>query len=119
MKITLEVYQILVPIISLVFILYAFKQFNDLKNTLFETLFWTIFWFFIIIIAIFPEQTTEFLANLFGIKSNVNAIIFFGLGILFFFQFQMYFGLKKQNNTITSLVRKIALLEQKLKNKKK
>ena len=37
MKITLEVYQILVPIISIGFIAYAFKQFNDLKNTLFET----------------------------------------------------------------------------------
>ena len=76
-------------------------------------------WVFIIVIAIFPEATTLFIAKIFGIKSNVNAIIFFGLGILFFFQFQMYFGLKKQNNIITSLVRQIALLEQKIKSKKK
>ncbi len=71
------------------------------------------FWIAVSIFAIFPDFFSNLIAKIFGIKSNINAIIFFCIGILFFVIFKMYFMIKKQDKAITDLVRHIALTDEK------
>jgi hypothetical protein len=105
-------YKIIVPIISLAFIVYSFNKYRLGKNTLIETILWSLIWVAIASIAIFPDFITDNLALIFGIKSNINAIIFLGLKVLFFIQYNLFVAIKRQNKTITELVKKIALQEQ-------
>jgi hypothetical protein len=98
-----------VPAIAFLFLFYTALQHVKGRNTVAELLFWVLFWTFTSLLAIFPDAITDRLAKWLGIKSNINAILFLGLGILFFIQFRLFFLLKKQNHTITELARKIAL----------
>ncbi len=112
-----EVYQILVPIISLVAIAMTVKSHTKGENTMFESFFWIVFWMGVSLIALFPDLTTNYLSKLLGIKDNVNAVIFIGLAASFFIHFRTFNIIKLQNKTITELVRKIALELDREKNK--
>lgn len=105
-------YQIIVPLIAVIFLGYTVAQHIKGRNALSELIFWGIFWMFVVLLALFPDQITDRLAKWLGIKSNINALIFLALGVLFFLQFRLYFLLKRQNHTITELVRKIALKDE-------
>lgn len=105
----MEVYKILVPFIAIIFLGYTLLLHIKGKNTLVELFFWILFWAFTISLAFFPDFITKNLARVLGIKSNINAILFLAIGILFFIQFRLFFILKRQNLVITELVRKIAI----------
>ncbi len=105
-------YKFIVPVISISFIAYSFNQYKQGKNTFFETIIWSAIWVGIAAIAIFPDFITDSIARVFGIKSNINAIIFVGLGTLFFIQYNLFVAIKRQNKIITELVKKIALKDQ-------
>jgi len=49
------------------------------------------------------------IAKVFGIKSNINALIFFALGLLFYIQLKLYKKIRKQDELLTEIARKIAL----------
>lgn len=104
-----EIYQFIVPIVSLVGIIISFRQYKRGINTLFESLLWGFLWLFISLVAILPDATTVFLSKTIGIKDHINAIIFVGLAISFFLNFRMFNYLKIQNKVISDLVRKIAI----------
>lgn len=110
-------YQVLVPLIAVLFLSYTIAQHLKGRNALHELIFWILFWLGIVLLALFPDQITDRLAKWLGIKSNINAIIFLALGALFFLQFRLYFLLKRQNHTITTLIREYALKEEKEKDK--
>lgn len=112
-----EVYQIVVPVISLAGTALTIRQYRKGNNTLFETFLWCGLWIFIALVAIFPNKTTLFLSRTIGIKDHINAIIFIGLAISFFLSFRMFNTIKKMNRQITDLVRKIAI-EKELKDEK-
>lgn len=114
-----QTYQIVVPLIALVFIYIVIHQHLKGRSSIIEAVFWSGFWIMVAAVALFPDQITFFFAHLLGIESNVNAIIFLALGILFFFQFHLFFQIKKQNRTITGLVRKVALEKEKQDTGKK
>jgi hypothetical protein len=114
----LEVYQIVVPIISIVGTLLTIRQYRHGNNTMFETILWSSLWIFIALVAVFPNKTTLFLSKTIGIKDHINAIIFIGLAISFFLIFRMFNMVKKMNRQITDLVRKLAI-ENELKVNKK
>ena len=102
-------FQIVVPLFSLVLIYRQLSNHNANKSTVFETGMIIFFWAMIGIVAIFPDFFSKGIAKIFGFKDNVNAIIFFALGLLFYFQFQLYKILKKQDELLTELARKNAL----------
>lgn len=104
-----EVYQILVPVISILSIGMTFKSHKRGENTIFESFFWIVFWLGVSLIALFPDITTIYLSRVLGIKDNVNAVIFIGLAASFFIHFRTFNTIKQQNKTITELIRKIAL----------
>jgi hypothetical protein len=95
----------------------SIRQYLSGKNTLFEVVSWCCIWVFIIAVAIVPDIITVYLAKSLGIKSNINAIVFLSLGILFFLQYNLFLTIKRQNKTITDLVKKIALMTDKADSK--
>lgn len=104
-----EVYQIIVPIISIIAIALTYREFRKGNNSLFELLMWGTFWGFIGMVAIFPDTITKFISHTIGIKDHINAIIFIGLAMSFFLHFRLFNTMKKQNASITELVRQIAI----------
>lgn len=102
-------FQIIIPIISLFLIYSAFRDFRKNKTRINETVLVIVFWIGVTGLALFPDFLSDLLANIFGIKDNINAVIFFALGILFYLQLQLYKTIRKQNEQLTELTRKIAL----------
>lgn len=105
----MEIYQIIVPGISIVSVIYMIRQNTSGNSTLFETLFWVIIWLSIGLLAVFPDTITYFMSSLLGIKSNVNTAIFMGLAISILIHFRTFAVIKKQNKALTDLVRRLAL----------
>lgn len=106
-------FQIIIPIISMLFIIRQFIPHKKNILNVYETIIITLFWIGISCLALFPDFFSDIIAKVFGIKDNINALIFFALGLLFYFQLQIYKIIKKQDQLITELTRKIALDNQK------
>lgn len=106
-------FQIIIPIVCCWFIYFQYKRYSQNKSGLSEMIITVIFWIGIVFLALFPDFISKFIASLFGIKDNINALIFFALGLLFYFQLQMYKVIKKQDEMLTELTREIALERKK------
>jgi len=65
---------------------------------------------FISILAVFPDTITNWLAKTLDFKSNINAIIFVLIGILFLAVIILYDLYKKQQKTITTLTIELSVL---------
>jgi len=105
----MRIYQVIVPFLGIIGIVFTIRQFRKGINTFFESLLWSLLWLFISMVAIFPDEITFFLSRSIGIKDHINGIIFIGLAISFLLNFKLFDSLKKQNKIITELVRKMAL----------
>lgn len=112
-----EIYQLIVPLLGMVMITGLIRRFTLSKAGWQEALVGIAFWSGVIIFAIFPDTISNFIARLFGIKSNINAIIFFCLGLIFFFQYKLFFMIKQQESALTRLTRMLALKEETLRDK--
>ncbi len=102
-------FQIVVPLFCLLLILRQLFDYRNAKANIFETILVTIFWGGIAVFAMYPDFFSRRIAKFFEIKNHIDAIIFFALGLLFYFQFQLYKIFKKQDQYLTELTRKIAL----------
>lgn len=111
----LRIFQIIVPLFALLFIGDLMISYRKSKVSVFELILGLGFWVSVVAFALFPDFISRGIAQLFGIKDNVNAIIFFCIGLLFFFQFKQYFLIRKQEKALTILMRKMALQEHQMK----
>ncbi len=106
----IRTFQILVPAIAIIYIIWQLK--NIYKN---QTR-WKAIWPSILLsisislIAIFPDQISNWLAKTLDFKSNINAIIFVALGVLFILVLILYDLYKKQQKSITKLTIELSLL---------
>lgn len=105
----IRIFQIIVPLIALFFIYSLVLRYRKSKITVYEVVLGVLFWLGALLVALFPDFFSNWIARIFGIKSNINAIIFFCLGLLFFFQFKMYFIIRRQEKALTILTRQLAL----------
>ncbi len=105
----LEIYQVIVPLISVVFVVSLLQRFWAGKVGWQESMVGAIFWVAVIFFAFFPDIISEKIAGLFGIKSNINAVIFLCLGLIFFFQYKLFLLIKQQQSALTALTRNLAL----------
>lgn len=101
-------YQIIVPFLSILAVIYAWNLVMRQKKTLWEALLWTVFWALIALIAIYPGSLS-YLAAITGIKSRENAVIFTSIGILFFMVFYMIIRLEELEQRQTRMIRGMAL----------
>ena len=106
-------FQIIIPIVCCWFIYFQYKRYSQNKSGLSEMIITVLFWIGIVFLALFPDIISKFIASLFGIKDNINALIFFALGLLFYFQLQMYKVIKRQDEMLTEFTCKIALERKK------
>jgi hypothetical protein len=103
-------YQIAVPIISIVAVLYAWSLMMRKKKTVWEVILWTLFWGSLSFIALKPG-TLSYLSFITGIKNQENAVIVTAIGILFFLLFYLIIRVEELNQRQTRIVRSIALKE--------
>lgn len=114
---TLTPYQIIVPVLSLVAILYAWSLFKRNKKTLWEAALWTLFWGGVACIALFPRLLT-YLTIVTGIRSQVNAVIVTAIGVLMFLVFSIIVRLEELYQRYAKIMRLLALREADLDDKK-
>lgn len=107
---TLTPYQIVVPLLSLLALVYAWNLVLRKKKTVWEAVLWTVFWGGITFIAVRPS-VLSYLSAATGIKDQVNAIIVTSIGILFFLVFYMIIRMEEMSQKQARLVRQIALRE--------
>lgn len=105
---SLTPYQIIVPLLSLSAILYAWNLAVRKKKTLWEAILWTVFWGMIAAIALYPPLL-GYLTAVTGIKSQVNAVLATSIGILFFLAFYIIVRLEELEQRQTRVIRQMAL----------
>lgn len=106
-----RIFQWLTPLVALVYSYSQLLRYRKGRSSLGETLLSIIALASVALLAVFPDEVSDFIANLFGIKSNTNAVLFMGLGLLFYFQFRLYRTQVKQRRIITELVSILAINE--------
>jgi len=110
--IQLEIYQWLAPIIGVFFIYRTVVQYLRRKRTLVAMIVWVLFWVSITMMAIIPNPVSMKIASLLGFRSNVTAVIFVSIALLFLFVFYLSSTIEKLEHQMTDLVRKIAIEEK-------
>lgn len=115
-------YQFLVPAFALLMILRVISHYLRGEQSIREVIVWLTLWLGASAVALFPKNTVDLLAKITGVKSGVNAIIFFVLIILCYSTLKLYMLAETQEQKITELVRKLAIekfnSEQKNKQEK-
>jgi hypothetical protein len=114
---TVTPYQIIVPVLSLVAIAYAWSLFNRNRKTLWEVVLWALFWGAIAAIAMFPRLLT-YLTIATGIRSQVNAVIVTAIGVLTFLMFSVIVRLEELSQRYAKIMRALALRDADLDQKK-
>lgn len=115
---TLTPYQIVVPILSIIAMVYAWNLVLRQKKTIWEALLWTVFWGVIAWIALYPGMLS-YLTAVTGIKSQENAVVFTSIGIIFFLVFYIIIRLEELEQRQTKMIREVALREVGLEKKTK
>ena len=109
MQKSFEIYQWLVPLIALYYIIRTFRQYASGKYSPRNTILWVIFWIGVMLLALLPDTVANSLARTLGFKDHINAIIFVALGILFLMVFYLSSAVNRVEDRITELIRKLAL----------
>jgi hypothetical protein len=109
-------YQIAVPLVAVVAVLYAWSLALRQKKTLWEAALWTLFWVAVAFVALKPGILT-YLSAITGVKDQVNAFFATAIGILFFFMFYIIVRMEEMNQRQARLIRQIALKEAGLEDK--
>ena len=106
----IRVFQILVPLLSLAFILWQLRRLYINKVVWKDIWPGVMLWIFIGIIALFPDTIARKLADLLDFESNVNAIFFVLIGILFVSLIRLFDLYIKQQKNITKLTIELSIL---------
>ncbi len=112
LPIQLEIYQWLAPLIGLFFIYRTVVQYMRRKRTFVAMVVWILFWLSITLMAIIPNPVSMKIASVLGFASNVTAVIFVSIALLFLFVFYLSSTIEKLEHQMTDLVRKIAIDEK-------
>jgi len=108
----LEIYQWLVPLISVYYIYRTIVGVMQKRRSVPSSIVWIFFWTTLIVLAIVPDPFTTFLMNALGFKSNITALIFVALGLLFLFVFYLSSVIESLERQMTELVRRSAMHEE-------
>ncbi len=111
-------YQIVVPLVAIIAVLYAWSLMMRKKKTVWEVILWTLFWGVIALIALRPALLA-YLTLVTGIKNQENAVLFTGVGILFFIVFYLIIRIEELQQRQSKIVRSIALRDAGLKEESK
>jgi len=106
MKIT--IYQLLTPLFAVLMLLKGISRLRRGEMSTRKFILWILVWSGISILALFPDFA-EIAADLTGLKSGINALIFFGFIFLFYLTFRLFITVEHLEREITNIVRKKAI----------
>lgn len=109
-------FQVVVIIISAIFLYRVIAKYIRSQVNLAETALGLLFWLSTLLLALFPDTISAKLAKIFGIKDNINAVIFILIGFLGIIQFRLFNLLRNQDKVLTAIIRKLAIIEQEQKD---
>ena len=101
-------YALIVPIISIIAIIWFIGRYLNNKNSLSTVILWSIFWIFVSLFAIFPEFSNSF-ARIFGITRGLDFVIILVFVVLFYTILKLYFVIDKMQNNLNKVVKEVAL----------
>ena len=104
----LEIYQWLVPLVAGFFIIRTIRQHQKHARNIAGTIIWLAFWVSLILLAVVPDLISFRVAEMLGFKSNINAVIFIGLGFLFLIVFYLSDAQNRLERRMTELIRELA-----------
>ncbi len=107
-----DIYRFVVPLIAVAYIFRIINQYQGKTRGIKSTVFWTMFWIAVTALALIPNQVSFKLAEIFGFRSNVTAIIFVALGLLFIFIFYLSNTIEKMEKHINTLTREMAYYQK-------
>ena len=85
-----RLFQFIIPLFAIIIFFRQLKKYKKTESSVYETILIICFWLALVAISLFPDFFSKAIAKIFGFKDNVNALIFFSLGLLFYFQFKLY-----------------------------
>jgi hypothetical protein len=108
----IHLYQIIVLVIALAMLYQGVKNFLQGKGgqTVYKLSIRVIVWGGMALIAIFPSFT-NLLADIVGLKGNINAVVLTALLLIFLMIFKLLSAIEKIEQNISELTRKDALKE--------
>ena len=101
-------YSILVPIISIIAIVWFLFRYLSEKNSLLTVILWVLFWIIVSLFAIFPDFSNAF-AKLFGITRGLDFIIIIVFAVLVYTIFKLYTKIDKLEDDVNKIVKEVAL----------
>ncbi len=113
----MQIYQWLVPAVALYYIVRLVRQLRHDGRLIGSTVVWIVFWLTCVLLALMPDLISDKIADLLGFKSNVNAVIFVALGLLFVFMFYLTAVVERLERQFTETIRKLALENERLVKK--
>jgi len=107
----LRLFQVIAISIASIFLLRVLYRLFTGKTDIYANMLFGAIWSAVLLLSIFPDIISEKLADLFGIKNNINAILFLFLAVMIFLQLKMFNHMRRQEKSISTLFRKMAILE--------
>jgi hypothetical protein len=108
----LATYQIITIVLGGFFIIRTLTQYFRHKRPLISSVIWISLWGILLFLALLPDNLSLPLAELLGIASNINAVLFFAMGLLFVAVFQQSATISQLERKLTDLVRELAIKEK-------
>jgi len=103
-----DIYRYIVTFISCAYLFRIISQYLGKTRGIKSTVFWSIFWIGVAALALMPNVVSFGIRDLLDFKSNVTAIIFVALGLLFIFMFYLSNTVEKLEKQINKLTREMA-----------
>ncbi len=103
-----EIYQWLVPLLCLLFLGRIIRQYLNGRRSLRSSIFWFTLAIGVSILALLPDQVSFPVAQRLGFKSNINAVIFVALGVLFVINYSLSQKVIRLERKLEQMTRNIA-----------
>lgn len=110
-------FQLLTPLFAIVMLLKGISRLKRGEMSVRKFVLWIAVWGGVSVLAVYPEFV-KFAANVTGIESGINALIFFGFIFLFYLVFKLFIIVEHLERDITNVVRKKAIEDFSLRNDK-
>lgn len=108
----LATYQIVTILLGGYFVIRTISQYVRHRRPMVSSILWISLWIILISLALLPDNLSLPLAGLLGIASNINAVLFFAMGLLFVAVFQQSATISQLDKKLTDLIRELAIKEE-------
>ena len=112
----ITIYQLLTPLFACLMLLKGISQLKRGEISVRKFILWILIWGGISLIALNPSFV-QLAADITGLESGINALIFFSFIFLFYLVFKIFTIIEKIERDLTGMVRKKALEDFKKSNK--